>query len=163
MAPPTTTSASSVCRPACRRRGLMRRSLAAVMKVGNGLWNGIIMLTNRPLKWCNYLYQLTCATKLSHLWTFRIVAYATSRTPTEECSKTGSQSHTTERNCHMNRNDFWVIEFRSAVAFRSKMFMLWLSCLFTCYTPFHHIFQVLYLPQLLMDSEPCPLILTYLH
>lgn len=66
-APPTTTSASSTCPPACRRGELMWRSAAAVMKVGNGLWNGVIMLTNRPLKWCNYLYQLTCATVFSHL------------------------------------------------------------------------------------------------
>lgn len=82
MAPPTTTSVNSACPPACRRGELMWRSPAAVMKVGNGLWNGVIMLTNRPLKWCNYLYQLTCGTVFSHVWIFIMVAYATSCMPT---------------------------------------------------------------------------------
>ncbi len=82
MAPPTITSVNSACPPACRRGELMWRSPAAVMKVGNGLWNGVIMLTNRPLKWCNYLYQLTCGTVFSHLWIFIMVAYATSSMPT---------------------------------------------------------------------------------
>lgn len=82
MAPPTTTSVNSACPPACRRGELMWRSPGAVMKVGNGLWNGVIMLTNRPLKWCNYLYQVTCGTVFSHLWNFIMVAYATSSMPT---------------------------------------------------------------------------------
>lgn len=82
MAPPTTTNVNSAWPPACRRRKLMWQSTAAVMKVGNGLWNGVIMLTNRPFKWCNYLYQLTCGTVFSHLWIFIMVAYATSCMPT---------------------------------------------------------------------------------
>lgn len=81
MAPPTTTSVNSARPRACRRGGLMWRGSAAVMKVGNGLWNGVIMLTNRPLKWCNYLYQLTCGTLFSHLWIVIMVAYATSGMP----------------------------------------------------------------------------------
>lgn len=82
MAPPTTTSVNSACLLACRRGELMWQSPAAVMKVGNRLWNGVIMLTNRPLKWCNYLYQLTCDTTFSHLWIFIMAAYATSGMPT---------------------------------------------------------------------------------
>lgn len=75
-APPTTMSVNSACPPACRRGELMWRSSAAVMKVGNGLWNGVIMLTNQPLKWCNYLHQLTWGTVCSHLWDFIMVAWA---------------------------------------------------------------------------------------
>lgn len=73
MAAPTKTSVNSACPPACRRGELMWRSPAAVMKVGNGLWNDVIMLTNRPLKCCNYLYQLTCGTEFSHVWIFGMV------------------------------------------------------------------------------------------
>lgn len=73
-APPTITCVNLACPPACRRGELMWWSLVIVMKVGNGLWNGVIMLTNRPLKWYNYLYQLTCGTVFSHLWIFIMVA-----------------------------------------------------------------------------------------
>lgn len=71
----TITSASSACPPACRRGELMLRSPAAVMKVGNGLWNGAIMLANWPLKWGDYLYQVTCVMLFIHLWILIMVAY----------------------------------------------------------------------------------------
>lgn len=75
MAPPITTSVSSACPPACRRGGSTWWSPVAATKVGNGLWNGVIMLTNRPLKWCNYLYQLTCGSAFSHLCVFIMVQH----------------------------------------------------------------------------------------
>lgn len=90
--PRTATSVNSTCPPACRRGELMWRSPAAVMKVGNGLWNGVIMLTNRPLEWCNYLYQLTCGTVFSHLWIFIMVACATSSMPAGK--ERWAESHT---------------------------------------------------------------------
>lgn len=77
-ASPTTASVFSVWARAYRRGGLKWPNQAAVMKVGKWLWNRVIMLTNRPLKWCNYLYQLTCATELSQLWIFITPVYATS-------------------------------------------------------------------------------------
>lgn len=42
--PLTTTSANSANHPACRRGGLMWSSMAAAMKVGNGLRDCVIML-----------------------------------------------------------------------------------------------------------------------
>lgn len=93
MATPTTTSVNSACPPARTRGELMWRSPAAVMKVGNWLWNGVIMLTNHPLECCNYLYQLTCGTVFSHLWIFIMVEYATSGMPVVQHSKRWSQSH----------------------------------------------------------------------
>lgn len=66
-ASPTTTSANSACRPACIRRELTWRRPAAVMKVRKGVWDAVIFfLSSWPLKWCNYLHQLTCRTAFSH-------------------------------------------------------------------------------------------------
>lgn len=117
---PTTTSVNSACPPACRRGELMWRSPAAVMKVGNGLRNGVIMLTNWPLKWRNYLYQATCVTLFIHLW---ILIMATIPPAACQRANTGRGGvkvtprvqqqnllHTNEP--VMNTNECWVITFR---------------------------------------------------
>lgn len=62
-AKPTTTSVNCAGPPARCRGESMWRSTAAVMKVGNGLWNAAIMLTNHP---ATEVVQLSLPTDLWH-------------------------------------------------------------------------------------------------
>lgn len=79
-APPTRTSVNSACPRACRRRESKWPRRAVATKVGNGLWNSVMMLSNRPLKLCNHLNRLTWRTVFSHLCFFFFLLMGTRAT-----------------------------------------------------------------------------------